>query len=302
MFTFVARAFQESQQTAATPAFVRTSLALTGVMMLLLSLWGIATAIGLFRLRNWSRISMLIFAGLLTLGCGMSLVVFNVMPMPASPADASVHVDMSGIMLGLSVFYGLLALLGGFWLYFFNSAKVRAQFAGVTASGELPATQNGRPLSVTIIAALLLFSGVSFVLLGFAPLPATVFGTLVAGLPGHVLNILVGAVVLWGGIGLLRLNPLARSIAIWVFGYFVLNGLLFVFLPGFAQRMDASLAILPAEFRQQPQLPDYTRMMKVVMLPSELLYALGIWFLWKNRPAFLANGSASVSPQSPQLG
>jgi hypothetical protein len=298
VLTFAARAFQASQ--TASPAFVRTSLALTGVMMLLLSLWGIATAIGLFRLRVWSRTSILIFSGLLTLCCGTTVLIVNVMPMPGLPADARVHVQMSGIMLGISVFYGLLAMLGGFWLYFFNSAKVKAQFAGV-AGGELTGTNDARPVSVTIIAAALLFSGVTFVLLGFAPLPATVFGTLVAGWPGHIVNIGLGGVALWLGIGLLRLNPLDRSIAIWILAYFVLNCLLFVVLPGSAQRMNASLMALPAEFRQT-QVGDYTRMVTVAMLPSALLYVLAVWFLWKNRPAFLANGSGSASTQNPQVG
>jgi len=81
------------------------------------------------------------------------------------------------------------------------------------------------------------------------PLPTVFLGYLVSGPPAHALNIAYGGVSLWLGIALLRLTPRARAIAIGFFAFSVVNGALFVVLPGFIQRISTSLTILPIDWR-----------------------------------------------------
>ncbi len=232
------------------------------------------------RLHPWSRTSILIFSGLLAAGCGMTALMVNIAPLPP-PGNGPP--EPGGTRIGITIFYGLLALLGGGWLYFFNSAKAKAQFtrpvAGSTSFG------GARPLSVTIIGSFLLLSVAMFMILGFCAVPATFFGLLVIGLPGHLLYIGFGGIALWLGIGLLRLNPLARFVAVGYFTFLVLNGLLFfVVLPGYTQRVNTSLAILPSELRPA-QVGGYARSMAASMLTSVLINAIPIWFLLTGRDA-----------------
>lgn len=285
---FIGLAFRGSQP--GTPAFVRAGLILGGALMLVLSSWGIATGIGLFKLRPWSRTSILIFSGLLAAGCGMTALMVNIAPLPP-PGNGPP--EPGGTRIGITIFYGLLALLGGGWLYFFNSAKAKAQFtrpvAGSTSFG------GARPLSVTIIGSFLLLSVAMFMILGFCAVPATFFGLLVIGLPGHLLYIGFGGIALWLGIGLLRLNPLARFVAVGYFTFLVLNGLLFVVLPGYTQRVNTSLAILPSELRPA-QVGGYARSMAASMLTSVLINAIPIWFLLTGRDAFSRKASNPAAP------
>src|SRR5262245_38490549 len=80
----------------------------------ILGVWGTTTAIGLFRLRNWARISILIFAGFLALMGLFSGPVLLLMPPPpgAPPNYDAVRILIVGV-------YGGLGVLGLFWLYYF---------------------------------------------------------------------------------------------------------------------------------------------------------------------------------------
>ena len=122
--------------------------------------WGIASGVGLIKTRQWARISMLVFAAILLL---ISLPVavlsaFVRFPAASNPNLPANFVGM--IRTGLVMFYGLLAALGGFWLYFFNKRSVKAQFLGELSAGTMRADLNGakrsRPLSITVIAWFLL--------------------------------------------------------------------------------------------------------------------------------------------------
>lgn len=68
-------------------------------VFLLPAVWGITTSIGLFRLRNWGRISIIIFAALL-------------------PFFAPAFWVFAPLLLGVAIW----------WLVFFNLAHVKAQF------------------------------------------------------------------------------------------------------------------------------------------------------------------------------
>lgn len=112
-----------------------------GFLCLAFAAIGIATAVGVFRKKKWSRYSTLVFAGILTfLGLLISAVMLSSPAVGKQPT-----VGPGDFAFGLT-----LAALGGWWLYYFNRQDIRAWFDGKTATGM--ANSSGRPLSITILA------------------------------------------------------------------------------------------------------------------------------------------------------
>ncbi len=247
-----------SNQFPGSPVLFRVIFLLASLMYLLPAIWGILTGIGLWRLRNCARISTIVFSVLLVLMGGFGGLTSLVMPMPAvpnSPADPSV---LAGVRLVMGVFSLALLGIGVWWLVFFNRPKVKEQFGQppVVAGGStlqtvyavqaLPvgATATGtarRPLSITIIAWLLLV-GCLFIPLGLALRgPAMLFTKLLTGWPAVSLYVVFAVAQLAIGVGLLRLKPAARVAAIAYFAFAFVNTAVFYFAPGGRARMVALL-------------------------------------------------------------
>lgn len=93
----------------------------------------VCTIIGLFRLKAWARYSVL-FLGLLDLlafsfmaiGFLIARVKWWMAPLslPNNP-----HLKVGDILLWLAIFYGILALIGVWWMIYFNAKSVRESFA-----------------------------------------------------------------------------------------------------------------------------------------------------------------------------
>ncbi|MEE8608435.1 MAG: hypothetical protein V3S55_12590, partial [Nitrospiraceae bacterium] len=69
------------------PPALRYANIFASLSMVLSSVWGVLTAIGLFRLKRWARISLLIFAGLLVYTGAIVVVVMLVMTFPAQLSE-----------------------------------------------------------------------------------------------------------------------------------------------------------------------------------------------------------------------
>lgn len=96
------------------------------------------TVVGLFRLRRWARIAVLIVGGLvfcISTVLSVGMVVVHVPPLPVTKGPSPI--SLRAVFLGMSIFYGLLSLTGAWWLVYFNLAPVRAVFAA--ADPRLPA-------------------------------------------------------------------------------------------------------------------------------------------------------------------
>jgi hypothetical protein len=117
------------------PRIPAVRMAAAGVDALVLALVVLAacTIVGLFRLKIWARYSIvllglldfLVFA-LMTAGVLIGRVKSGMasMPIPNNP-----HVTLGEILLGLAAFYALLALVGVWWMIYFNAKPVRQTFA-----------------------------------------------------------------------------------------------------------------------------------------------------------------------------
>src|SRR5215472_10924963 len=112
------------------PEFFKTIMLVVPFFYILPSVWGIVTSIGLFMMKNWARISIIIFAALLTMGGffgTVGAVAFAVVKLPSNlPAEVMVFTRIFVV-----VFAALQLGIGIWWLVFFNRAKVRALFQAV---------------------------------------------------------------------------------------------------------------------------------------------------------------------------
>src|SRR5580658_2677688 len=142
-------AFAVMPATESTPAFTRYAGLIMSVFMLGFAAWGIVTGMNLLHLREWARISIIVFGGLLLVMAVPGLLMMLVMPLPTPsvsavpPGQSTLPLEhlMTAVRIGMAIFYALLALLGGWWLYFFNTRPIREIFRNpaTPASDAAPA-------------------------------------------------------------------------------------------------------------------------------------------------------------------
>ena len=253
----------------------RLGIVLGLTMFGILGGWGTTTAIGLFRLRNWARVSMLIFAVFLAFTGVFTGPVFLSMPPPptAPPNYGTMRIVIAAI-------YGALGVLGLFWLYYFSRRATREAF-----SCGLPVESGGRPLSISIIGWWLLATGVVSVVMSPLRMPATVFVWIVTGWPAAAWYIAFGAMWACAGYGLLRLNQIARKIAIAGLSFGAVNSAVFFLFPGWEARMATFLS----RFRLGLATPlPPTHFPPFMLIPAAVGVGLPLWFLIARRDAFQA--------------
>jgi hypothetical protein len=201
---------------------------------------------------------------------------------PLPPAPRLSPEFMRDMRLGIAGFYAVLAIIGGFWLFYFNRAGVRAQFA----SGQATREPGRRPLSISVIGWVMLAGGALIAIASFVtPFPGMAFGVVLKGWAGRFFYLGTGAVQLLLGIGLLRLNPTSRVLAIVFCVYTILNVLATAASPGYAQSVREMVENLPASMRS-PQAFDAIPSTRAAMIPGILFSSVAMWFLIARRAAF----------------
>ena len=101
---------------------------LLAVLLVCMSLWGLATGVGLLRLQAWSRLSMLVFHSLLCI-CGVSSVVLLVVLALTTPNKGIVTVHNFGVATFVTAWFVLISATIGVWgLLFFRRSDIRAHF------------------------------------------------------------------------------------------------------------------------------------------------------------------------------
>jgi hypothetical protein len=103
---------------------------LLAVLLACLSLWGLATGVGLLRLQPWSRVSMLVFDSLLCL-CAVSSVVLLVVLSLTTPNKGIVTVHNFGLATFVTAWFVLISgTIGIRGLLFFRRNDIRAHLGG----------------------------------------------------------------------------------------------------------------------------------------------------------------------------
>src|SRR6476469_2141938 len=102
---------------------------LGAAMMAALAGIGIWTSVGLFRLRAWARMSILVFAGFLA-GCSIfGLLMTMVVPLPPNVSAGAEHTVRWIMVVG----FGIPLAIAVWWLIQFNTQSTKAAFASPVA-------------------------------------------------------------------------------------------------------------------------------------------------------------------------
>jgi hypothetical protein len=226
---------------------------------------------------------------------------------------------MAGIRIVMGGFWLTLLGIGIWWLVFFTRAKVAEQFARPSVAysealslqeiplingrvpGQTAVSAGKRPLSITIIAWLLLAGCVFIPMAMVFRVPAAVFTSLVAGRTAFLIYLSFAVAQLCIGIGLLRLRPAARigAIAYLVFGF--VNTAVFYFAPGGHARL---LALLESEhsifpwmrpFQDQAKYQlNFTPPLILGSIVGLVLIAVQLYFLITRKRAFEISSSGPL--------
>lgn len=268
------------------PTFFKVIRIIAPLIYALPAVWGIVTAVGLLQLKNWARISTIVFSVLLIVfgAFGMlTSMVFFLKPPPGNGVDPKMFFILGAVTAVIALAQ---AGIGIWWMVFFNRASIKAQFLpqplafqhfgqsadpyaidprystmvpppGFHSAADvaLPPTppiaepqRTARPLSISIIAWFLL---VSCVFVPFTLLlrpPIALFLTILSGWQAVVFMLISAALNVYVGIALLRMKPLGRLIGIGYFVFALLNVAVFYFAPDRSARFARFLDLEQSMF------------------------------------------------------
>ncbi len=305
---FMALGLAEMAARGATPQFTKAAGVMMALFLLALAVWGIATGINLLQLREWSRISMLVFSAFLLVVSLPGILLMLFVPLPAQPNvpdPALMARVMAATRIGMVVFYGLLLLLGGWWLYFFNSRAVKDQFR--SADGSAPASPGAwghpaavasalpkRPISITIIAYVSLVGACFLPLIQLMHVPMMFMGIFYTGWKASLIVMGFLTVQLLMAYGLLKLEPWGRSLAIYYFNFAIFNSIISVILPGAQARFDEATAMMQGTVGL-PASPVKFPIWSGLLFGLPLI-AVQLWFVVTRKQAFERPRGSSASP------
>jgi hypothetical protein len=244
-----------ANQFPGSPILFKVFFIAISLMYMLPAVWGILSGVGLWRLKNWARISTIVFSVLLILMGGFAGLVSFVVPFPATPSNAANPQVIFVVRMAMGIFWLTQLGIGIWWLVFLNRSKVKEQFGqaaqvvaaptalqpaypaqSVSVSAVGPGVAK-RPLSITIIAWFML-AGCLFLPLGLVMRgPVILFTKILMGWPAVWVYLAFTAAQLGIGLGLLRVKPAARMAAIIYFVFAFVNSAVFYFAPGGHARM-----------------------------------------------------------------
>src|SRR5690348_16054041 len=211
---FAVVAFRFAPPRSMPTPFLRGALIFDGVLDVAFVAWGIASGVGLIRLRQWARISMLVFSGIMIFFCLIPMAIIPFLPLPPQSVTLPSNFGLF-FRIGAVAFYGLFVALGAFWLYFFNKRSVKDQFKGISVQDGLATkSRPERPLAILILACLFIIGGCFTPFVLFMHVPAFFFSFAVPGRRGDLIFVVFAALSLATGVGLLRLRPWAWILAV----------------------------------------------------------------------------------------
>jgi hypothetical protein len=182
----------------------KTSWRISGAL-LLFGIWGVATGLGVLRLKRWARLSVFIFAGL------SSYLIFTFWPLVillhfhTRPGGPELGVGAKVIILLLLA----IVLLAGLWIGYALAAKNSRDSFGISSPAE--------PFRIAVIGWYLVISGIfqAAELVRFRNPPRMFFGFVFTGWSATGAILFFAAVHLFIGIGLFLRKEKIRRLAIY---------------------------------------------------------------------------------------
>lgn len=144
---------QHTPMTIEAPGVPQSSSFMLGVMAfsvllyLALAVWAIVTVVGLFRMRNWARISIMVIGGGIALIGLFSTLVSAAMPamMKSVPMPPNTNpAVMRGTFIFMAIVWLVIAAIGIWWLVYFALRPTREAFAQAALQRGLPLSGAGR--------------------------------------------------------------------------------------------------------------------------------------------------------------
>jgi hypothetical protein len=259
-----------------------------GVLLIGFAAWGVAAGVGLLRHREWARVSMLVYIGLLLFLSfpGLFLSVVPI-PIPSNAENSELFKQtLLSMRIFVAVFYGILILLSSFLLWFLNTRAIKDHFRDVNSPHVHP-----RPISISIIGWYLLTSVFLFPVIFSLHFPLFFFGFFLKGWSAAMIWPTMCLLQVIMGIGLLKLKAWARVISICYFAFFIFNSFAEVLIPGTQARFEEAeveiqriLAIPPTALGTTPNQLHFQMWFGVVF--SFLLFGIPLWFLIRTKRAF----------------
>jgi hypothetical protein len=274
----VAPGMHSSEATPGLPGSTRAVVQIFWLFGLGVAVLGFFVGIGVLRRRNWARITMLIWGGIMAVLSGISIpvifLVFNTLP-SALPNGAEAGPFMGFLKVFMVLFYGIPLGIGIWWLVLFTRPRVAAAFAAPASLASYPSamdvtgfplpepavalsisTKAVCPLPLMIFAGFLVFSSVCMILFMLSPMtgamPFFLFGHFFSGLTAKAIFGIMGLVFGVGAIGILKLKPWALDTVLVLQLVFLANGFLSILNPRFLavmqeamQRADAANPAFP---------------------------------------------------------
>ena len=300
------------------PQVFRATFLLAALVYILPAVWGIVTSIGLFRLKEWARISMIAFSVLLIVMSSFGGLIGMLMPLPRDPAHPVDPAFLTGMRIFMGAFSLALLSLGIWWLVFLNRHKVKEQFVApvpvpawppppamdpaaiASAIGNIPVVPQ-RPLSLTILAWFLL-AGCMFIPVNLALHSPAIFLTRVlTGWEATAYFLAFIPLHLYVGIGLLRLQPAARTMGVVYCVLLFVNAAVFYLAPGgrtrvadLLQRSQKSNPLVPAWPSQAFSTMDITPFFLMGAVAGLIGLLVPLYFLITRKEAFEKAAAAAV--------
>jgi len=283
------------------------------IIMAFLATWAILTLVGLLRLINAARISVLVIGGCLAGFGGLSFLtsiaaMFIHLP---TPSNQSAH--LQPIIFGIiGFFYALIAGVGIWWLIYFSRASVRALFVrpAFAAYGYdptlplLPLQKPGRfshvPVPIVILACLFILSALVCFIVALLPLPTFFFGVIFSGFASHILYLMMAILTAFVAYGLLHLDNRARIATIVILCLGPINSV-FLLLPSGQAQFNLYNQQIMEKFRipgtPPTPMPDFTHTYMAFATVLGLLFNAALfWILYRYR------GDFQRIPPPPALG
>jgi hypothetical protein len=252
-----------------------------------LSALGIATGLGLLRMKAWARISTLIFAGFMAVMSFSAMVLLATVPLPPQPGmTASMATATRWAMVAG---YAVPTAIGIWWLVLFNTRTIKAAFA----SGVAPTGASTRPTSISIIGWWSLVGGLLMLIPALVGMPAFFAGATLVGWSARLLYVLMGGIAAYIGWELLKLRERGRILAIAWYAFGAAHTAFTFLVPSVRQRVLEFQESMRPE--PSPAVPGFDPMpfMLWILVFTIALIGIATWFLIRNKPAFKRVGAAA---------